>query len=455
MLEHAGSGDPRGYLANGSRDEQGFALPAAIVMLFIIASVAAAVMTNAIAANSQSQRDRGVKRAVAAADAGLEAATYRINKVTPSSVGCVVRGVTSQLVIEPLQADGWCRAQTEDLGGGASFSYRVHAAVQAPVNGQQLLQRKIVSTGTVNEVSRRVSAVVGSATGLSLFGDYAVISVDDLPLWNSSRVQGNVGSNGNINLTNSAEICGNVTPGPGKQFTTSNTAHLCPGFISTPASEPFVLNPIDQGDTATVNNNLLIGVQDVLTKPLGVTWNVATRALKLNVGSTLTLTGNVYSFCSLEIDNNSELRIAPRDPAVPLKIYIDSPENCPGVPNAGSVKLRNGGNIVNMNTDPTTVRLYVAGSPTVDTSVSYENNFETTVNMVIYAPQTEVTFTNHTHIVGAVAAKSVMLENNTEIRWHERVGDISVDGLKPLFQRQNWTECTVTNSGATPDAGCQ
>jgi Tfp pilus assembly protein PilX len=432
----------------------GIALPVALMLLFIIASVAAALMASAIAATSQSRHDRGVKQAVAAADAGLDAANYRINKLTPGSLGCVVRGATSQLVIEPVQPDGWCRAQTEDLGGGASFSYRVRAAVNAPVNGQQLVQRTIVSTGTVNGVSRRVSAVVGSATGASLFGDYAVISLEDLPLWNSARIEGNVGSNGNIKLTNSAEICGNATPGPGKLLTTSNSAHLCAGFISTPATAPFVLNPIDQGNAATVNNNALIGGQDVLTKPAGVLWDPATRSLTLRIGATLTLTGNVYSFCSLELDNNSELIIAPRDPAVPVKIYIDSPENCPGVSNAGSVRFRNGGGIVNMNADPTTVHLYLGGSATTATNVSYDNNFQTAVNMLIYAPESTVTFSNHTHIVGAVAAKSVVLQNNTEIKSHERVGGISVDGLKPLFQRQSWTECTVTNSGPTPDAGC-
>jgi hypothetical protein len=454
MEAYAGSGDPRRCLVSRSLDEQGIALPAALMMLMIIASIAAALMTGAITASSQSTHDRGVKRAIAAADAGLEAATYRINKLTPSSLACVVRGVASQLVIEPLQPDGWCREQTEDLGNGASFNYRVKAAVQLPLNGQWVLQRKIVSAGTVNGVTRRVSAMVGSATGTSLFGSYAIISLEDLPITNSARVDGNIASNGSIQLTNSAEVCGNATPGPGKQFTTWNSAHLCPGFASAAATVPFVLNPIDQGNTGTVNNNNFIGVKDVLTKVAGVLWNPVTRALRLSIGSTLTLTGNVYSFCSLEVDNNSQLIIAPRDAAVPVKIYIDSPEHCPGVTNAGSVRLRNGGNLVNMNSDPTTVQLYVAGSATRDSAVDYDNNFQTAVNMVIYAPQSDVTLSNHTHFIGAVAAKSVVLQNNTEIKSHESIGGISVDGLKPLFKRQSWTECTSRNPGAAPDAGC-
>lgn len=449
-----GSGDPRHCLVSRLKDEQGFVFPATMMLLVIIASIALAMSLNAVAANNQSRLDRGVKRAVAAADAGLQAATYRINNLTPGSLACVVRGAASQLVIEPVQVDGWCREQTEDLGDGAGFSYRVKAAVQVPVNGQWLLRRTIVSKGTANGVSRRVSSVVGSATGASLFGDYSVISLEDLPITNSARVDGNVASNGNINLTNSAEVCGNATPGPGKEFTTANSAHLCPGFVAAATTEPFILNPIDPGNTSSVNNNNLIGLQDVITKPAGVLWDTVTRALRMSIGSTLTLTGNVYSFCSLEIDNNSQLIIAPRDPAVPVKIYIDSPEHCPGVINAGSVRLRNGGNLVNMNTSSTTLQLYVAGSATSDTYVDYDNNFTTAVNMVIYAPQSDVTLSNHTHFVGAVAAKSVVLQNNTEIKSDQSIGGISVDGLKPLFRRQNWTECTVKNPGSAPDAGC-
>jgi hypothetical protein len=425
-----------------------------MMLLVIIASVVAAMMATTIGANGQSNRDRSTKRAVAAADAGIQAATYRLNKLTPGNLLCVVKGVANQLLTEPVQSDGWCRAQTEDLGDGASFSYRVRSAIQNVVNGQQLLQRTIVSTGTVNGVSRRVSTVMGSATGVSLFGGYAVISLTDLNLSNSARIEGNVASNGNINLENSAQVCGNATPGPGKQLTATNNSGLCAGFTSAPATQPFVLNPIDLGNTSTVNDNALIGVTDLVSQLLGFVWNLANRTLSLSLGNSLTLRGNVYSFCSLEINNNSELRIAPRSPSVPLKIYIDAPENCPGVPNAGTVRLRNGGNIINMNSDPTAVQLYVAGSPTIPTTLRYENNFQQALNMVIYAPQSSVTLDNFTHIQGAVAAKTVTLNNNTEIRWDSRVGDIAVDGLKPLLRRQAWKECTVQAAGAAPDAGC-
>src|SRR6187200_2060147 len=135
MEVRAGSGDPRSCLTCW-RSEQGIAYPVAMMMLLIIGSIAFAMTINSVAANNQAGRDRGVKRAVAAADAGVQVATYRMNKLTPGALLCVVRGVANQILTEPLQPDGWCRAQTEELGDGASYSYRVSTGLGILENGQ-------------------------------------------------------------------------------------------------------------------------------------------------------------------------------------------------------------------------------------------------------------------------------------------------------------------------------
>jgi hypothetical protein len=436
------------------RSEAGIALPATVIMLFIIASISAAVATSALSANTQSVRDRSVKRSVAAADAGLQTAIYRLNKLKPAELLCTIVGATG-LEIEPVQADGWCRAQSEDLGEGAQFSYRVDGGAITKVNGQELLQRKIVATGTVNGVQRRVMGVVGSSTGRPLFGGYAVISLSDLNMPNSTIIAGNAGTNGNISLTSSAELCGNATFGPGKHFSTSQSGHLCSGFFSQSADQPFVLNPVDQGNAATANNNDRIGVLDPWTDSSKIVWNPSTRVLKLQNISTLTLTGDVYSFCYLEISNNATLIIGPRASGrPPLKIYIDAPENCGSVSGRGNVKLQNGASITNLNTDPTSLFLNLVGSSTVNTSVSFENNFEQTVTMLIYAPKSTVLIQNYTNIFGAIAAKSVQLQNNTKVTWHEKAGDVTVDDLFPLYQRQDWKECEAKQPGSVPDSGC-
>jgi hypothetical protein len=192
-----------------------------------------------------------------------------------------------------------------------------------------------------------------------------------------------------------------------------------------------------------------------MVNPLKITWNPATRYLKLDNLSSLTLTGDVYSFCSLTIDNNAQLMIAPRAPGrPPLKIFIDSPENCPGVPNAGSITYRNGASITNLNSDPTTAQVYLVGSPTTETSLSFDNNFDAQVNMLIYAPRSSVSFSNRTHIVGAVAAKSVRMDNNTTIVWNALADNVTVNNLLPFYSRQSYAECTAQAAGSVPDAGC-
>src|SRR5439155_25038580 len=113
--------------------------------LLPISPVAGAVVATTVAGQSQAGRDRGVKRSVAAADAGLNTAVYRLNKLTPKALFCVVVGATG-LEMEPVQADGWCRTQTETLGDGEGFSYRVSAAVKVTGNSHGLLRRKIVAT---------------------------------------------------------------------------------------------------------------------------------------------------------------------------------------------------------------------------------------------------------------------------------------------------------------------
>src|SRR5919109_2794332 len=451
MAVRFGLGDPKGSLATWFKSERGMALPAALMVLFMVASIAAALMPSAIAANSQSNRDRGVKRAVAAADGGLQAAVYRINKLKPDALGCVVQGLANQLVIEPLQPDGWCRAQTEDLGDGARYSYRVKAGVNVTLNGQNVLQHKIVSTGTVSGVTRRTQAIVGTAVGSGLFSGKGLISDKDLFMENNVVVTGHAASNGNIHIENNVQICGNATPGPGKQVTIENNADVC--GLTDPATQKFVLNPV--GPIPAADGNLRIGTLDAWSNKQFSFWDPLTKELQLQNNATLSLTGNVYHFCKLTIKNNSQLIIASRLPTeAPVAIYLDAPENCPGVEDAGSVTLQNNGSILNLNGDPTTLQLYVTGSPTIGTTVEFKNNFDPQVNMALYAPNSYVVLQNNTYIVGAIAAGQVFLQNNSRVVADGRTDGIGNDNTVPLFKLQRWSECTSKPTGSAPDAGC-
>jgi type II secretory pathway pseudopilin PulG len=436
--------------------ENGFILPTAVAMLLIIGILAAVTVGVAMTSNSEAGRDQRVKRALAAADSGIRTASYRINVLRPGSGQCVKQSPsTGDLLIEGMGPGGWCLAQTEDLGGGASYSYRVSSPQEVVLNGQYLVQRKLVSTGIAGSVKRRVLAVVDAATGAPLFvSGNALISMDQINLSNSARIDGGVASNGDIYVANNAALCGNVAPGPGGQLITQNGGGLCPGFSSQAASDPLVLEPVDQGNAPTTNDNSRIGSQDTWTSPSQIEWTPAARTLKLKNNSSLTLGGNVYSFCHLEITNNAQLIVAARDPGTAVRIYVDAPENCGSVSDAGSVKLSNAGSIVNLNSDPTTLQLYVAGSASSPTSVDLQSKPQAPLNVVIYAPRSTVTMTNQTRLVGAIAGKRASIDNNSSITWNDEVAKLKTKSLLDVFRRQRWSECTAEPPGPTPDAGC-
>jgi hypothetical protein len=410
----------------------------------------------ALTANSEAGRDQRVKQALAAADSGVRAAGYRINVLEPGPLQCVkADSTTGNLSLTWVEADGWCLAQTENLTNGSSYSYRVSSPEDVIVNGQYQAQRKIVSSGSAGGVERRVLAVVNAATGAPLFASgKALVGVDRIDLSNSARIDGSTASNGDIHLSNNALVCGNATPGPGQQLVTENGGGLCSGFSGQPAGDELVLEPVDQGTAATSNDNGRIGSQDVWTSSSQIEWDPAARSLKLKNNATLTLGGNLYSFCHLELTNNAQLIIAARNPGTAVRIYIDAPENCGSTSGAGSVVLTNAGSIVNLNSDPTSLQLYVVGSDSIPTSVTLQSKPQAAINMVIYAPRSTVDVGNYTNIVGAIAGKRSSIDNNSRVTWNDKVGQLRTGSLLSIFKRQRWVECTTKPPSATPDSGC-
>ena len=142
--------------------ERAIALPTAAMMLMIVLLLAAAAGTAAISASGQSNHDRGTKRAVAAADAGLNTAIYRLNKLEPSSSQLRRRGPAppparsgSRDGLVPGGDEPDCgRLDGErDLGDGANYTYEMSAGSNKIVGGQGQQERKIIVTGTANGVS--------------------------------------------------------------------------------------------------------------------------------------------------------------------------------------------------------------------------------------------------------------------------------------------------------------
>jgi hypothetical protein len=387
---------------------------------------------------------------------------YRTNLMQPGSLQCAYKtSASGALIVTAVQADGWCAAQGEDLGNGQTYSMRISSARSLHVNGQSLVQRTIIATGAANGVQRRVMLRANAATGEPVFPNgYAGVSLDGLNLPNSVLIDGGVGSNGDIILRNSAEVCGNVTPGPGKEVIVRNSASVCATASTAPAQQSFNLQPVDQGDAPTNNDNARIGSPpqptslDPCTDCSGIDWNPSTRMLRLRNNSTLTLGGSIYSFCGIDIDNTAQLTVAARPLGTGIQIFIDSPEHCGGA-GTGSVEVRNSGTILNLNSDPTTFQLFVLGSSSIATYVAFDGiDFAGDVVMAVYAPYSTIRIKGLTHLSGAIASKSIDLQNNARITYHERIADITTGSPLRLYRSEQYIECSSVPPSAEPESGC-
>lgn len=155
-------------------EARGFALPVVMGMLLLMLIFLATAATRATIGLGVSADDVSSKRAVQTARAGVRVALYRMNSagldldqlLRPTDQCLIQTG--GALALAGLAADSWCPPVTEELGTGASYTYRVSAVLTAPPVGSLLeigttnhvLERRIVATGTADGVTRRIMAKV-------------------------------------------------------------------------------------------------------------------------------------------------------------------------------------------------------------------------------------------------------------------------------------------------------
>jgi Tfp pilus assembly protein PilX len=453
------------------RQEDGMAVVVALAALTLLGLLAAVVVTSSVSLSNSSERDRASKRALAAAEAGLAQATFRINRLAPANGLCV-----TTLVVTPL-TNGLCPTVTETVADGATFTYRVSPIlnltdrcaglpVQTTSGGRvTIVQRCITSTGTVEGHDRRVQARVAAFQGSPVFPLNGIIGLDSVTVKNNAFVDGWLGSNGLISMKNNNGVTGGVNLGPSAPDPNYGGSTISTITRRTPTEGGWVLAPVDIGDSATANEN--VRISNGLTNPKGLpydssngtSYNAATRFLSLGNNSSVTLGGGTYNFCSVSMGNNSSILIAPRaaDQAQAIRIFIDSPyrqgSGCPL--GTGNLTMGQGASFGSPpGGDPRNLQVYVYGwSPSenpVPSEIDFNNNGWVGS---FYAPQSAVVFKNDAVIRGGLAARSVEFKNNMTFGWAASVGDIRARTLT-LFYRTAWRECTPTPTAADPNSGC-
>ncbi|HWO15154.1 MAG TPA: hypothetical protein VNM89_00390, partial [Solirubrobacterales bacterium] len=410
-------------------------------------------------------RDHDSKSAIAAADAGASVALLRLNRYASAlTTAAPCLGVSgSTLVVTGAAGDGWCPAIAGTVGD-ATYSYRVSPIVAAGT-------LTVVSTGTAGAVGRRIALSFRTATVGRIFGEEGLIGVDDVVIDENADARVGVGTNGNIYVQNNGNVCGNARHGVGKGATFDENGTQCSGYSVTEGN--VTLPPVSSfipTDIATNNYNRQLvkctspGIPLDCQKDSYVTdngrgptstvpWDPSTRAITTANNATLTLTGGDYFICSLSLNNNSHLIIASE---APVRIFFDTPENCGLEDGDKQIDIQNNSDITATGYQPTEDKFnlpgfYLLGSERVQTYASWSNNAGN-AEMVLYAPNTDIELKNNAIFTGAIAGKTIHLDNNVVVEGAapEAIPDL---GGATLFARQSYVECTGATA-SPPNANC-
>ncbi len=425
--------------ASGSA-EGGFAVPAVLFAILAAFAVTSVAVMASVTAQNGAARDQNVKAALTAAEAGVSQAMLHYNRIpTTPTTPCLIAAGEGTVYLAAASG-GWCAPVAGAVTEG-TYSYSVHPTEDALA---------IVSTGTVDGVTRRVNVNATSSSGQPVFSDATVKALNSLTISSNGRITADVASNGSITLSSNANICGDVAYGPGSSFTLiSNATHTC----GSATQQPMVLPPVNQGNVAAVNDNGRFFGLDPRSNN-HVTWTPSTRTLKLTSNSSVTLGGSAYSFCKLEMSSNTSVYTAP---GAHVSIYFDSPEAC-GLP-AGTEQLSLSSNsrITSSGGGPTNVALLFVGSPTLASTIHLSSNTQVAgaceQNFVIYAPRTDISMSSNSVYCGALAGKTIALASNALVFADNGASSFTIPATSAHYVVDGFVECTGP-AASPPDASC-
>jgi len=430
------------------RSEAGIALPVVMGSLVVLSLLAAALLSTAGRSSSQANAGRNDKRALGAAEAGLQTAAYRLKQLNPAGTMCM-----TTVAVAPTS--GECPASTpEPVGAGATFSYTVtpKGATCGVLPGYTPTanDRCITSVGLVNGVKRRIQTRVEQ--GLSypfakagVSGTEWVTLTDDVTL-NAT----DVGSNGPITLTGSpkrVDILAAARPNPpGGVVTQTGTVYIQDGIVNSPA--PYGLVQPDFAPSRTTNNNGALNT---------AYYDAATRSLSIPAATTYSMPAGTYNFCSVTIGSGGDLRM--ETPTAVAAIYLDSPRRAGSGCSVGSGQFRADGGTglrtkVNSGRFDANVWVWVYGTTNDASAEDILLTGKANIDAVWYAPDSIFHATNDVIMHGGVVARKVLMNNKVAVTLDVLVKSLVGPGSGPL-NRRAWFECTPAPTVPTdPESGC-
>ena len=471
------------------RSEDGVALPVASGMLMVVSILVVGFFAVSMRVNDTSVDSRSSKRALAAAEAGLQTAVYRLNLRNQAAQSNAANCLTTTWV---APTGGECPGLTESIGNGAEYTYYVTPATTAGSAGCIALpgvatsasDRCITSVGIVNGVRRRIQTrvVQQPTTTIPDFNSVGLVGKSLVYAWNSVKMSSDVGSNTRVEFQNSIEVNdndainvdGKVMLLTGGQYVPGNSVTVEGGTqtVTTPFDLP--VPDFEAVESLDVNDN------ENLTTDLGSAWNSTTRRINLTSGER-TIRPGTYHVCNVFLGDSVKLKFSHTGGAR-TRIFVDSPSRsgsfCEGQADPAGTFGAN--NSVEINKESgereELLDVYMYGTPYNDTRTTFSSwctdgftgglesecrsdfMLDNSVQFYggVYAPNSTVQAHNSVKLWGSVAADKIRFYNSIEFYLTGPMIDKPAEtGATGAATRRGWGECRPERTTPSdPESGC-
>lgn len=430
-------------------------MPIVIIVLFILTLLTGATIIVATQTSTSTTRDSNVKAELAAAEAGLHVADYRLGELKPSESQCIGEGKVET-------EESKCTDSSESLGNGASFRYWTTLPLKAgskcagrtveTIAGKT--QRCVTAEGTVNGVTPavRIQALASASPGETLFPIKGIVGLSEVNVSGSVKVPSIVASNGTIKVSGGGELGGGYELGPKGTFVHEGGGKWSPPEKKRTEAEGAIVAKLPTGHaTAASNEDSRIGKEDeFFTEGKEANKFTGSPNYELTIASNGKLTlgtgggSHKYYLCNFHASNNSRLKIPT---GAKDEIFVDSPEDPESKCKAGTGKFEGEGEfkVENEGKNPSALLIELYGKG----PVAFHNG--TTLEASIYAPEAEVALNGSTKFKGGIVGNKIPLEAGSGvIEWNEEVGSLVAGSAGP-YSRKSWEQCT---DGSGTGEGC-
>jgi hypothetical protein len=434
-------------------------MPTAVIVLFITTVLLAAAVKVASQTSTSTTRDNNVKAEIAAAEAGLQVASYRLGQLAPSPLLCINGSEAVSLK---------CESGVESLGNNATFQYwtsqalptleRKTCAGRTVSSIVGVTQRCITSEGLVNSVKPgvRLQELVTLSGGEPLFSAHGVLGLEEVHVSGSVKIPGLTGSNGKILAEGGAALEGGYELGPKPPSSyeqLGGATHKGPEKVRTEAEGKFAASvPASHATKESNEDNRItecaakgcapVGKDEFYTAGKEVNKFTGSPKYELKIGSLgeLTLGGSKYFICNFHAERAGKLII----PAgAKVELFIGSPEGASKCP-AGTGKFETEEFKLENHAGPGGLVIIMEGPG------PFKVGRGALLEAGVYAPEAEVTFEGGMEFTGGIVGKKVRISNGVYFKWSEELASWT-NGAGTTYARKAWEQCAA-GSGATE--GC-